>query len=384
MERKEAIKYVKTYLLDEKYNIEALTTLIPELKEPDDKKIKKCIIDTLKGYHHLISTGGITKKDMIAWLETQDSQMIAQGERKNLALSLMGYLDDNRVEGCMDLSSMECEDLENAVVNSDWGKVYRYMRKKLEKQDKRNSNYIHITQEIIDYINKHKAKFENDTPKLGDVWYVKEIHSRPGNPIVELENDKGAWMNLPLYVVSIIQNYSISLSDTSSVGKSTDNVESKIVVGDWVVQRDLSDFYSGDKFAQITNIDDEGNYWLDCGTWITGREIRLWTIHDAKDGDVLVSPRQEGCESGEEIFIFKCIGNRDYVYDCIEYYCNVCDGEFNVNKTSYMGTISSPLYPATHEQREFLFKKMKKAGYKWDDEKKQILRIDNSKNTIEK
>ena len=49
-----------------------------------------------------------------------------------------------------------------------------------------------------------------------------------------------------------------------------------------------------------------------------------------------------------------------------------------------MGTTSFPLYPATHEQREFLFKKMKKAGYKWDNEKKQILRINNSINTIEK
>ena len=49
-----------------------------------------------------------------------------------------------------------------------------------------------------------------------------------------------------------------------------------------------------------------------------------------------------------------------------------------------MGTTSFPLYPATEEQREFLFKKMKKAGYKWDNEKKQILRINNSINTIEK
>lgn len=146
----------------------------------------------------------------------------------------------------------------------------------------------------------------------------------------------------------------------------------------------MSDFYGGKKFAQITNIDDEELYWLDCRTWITGREIRLWTIHDAKDGDVLVSPRQIGCEKEEDIFIFKCIGNRDYVYDCIEYYCNIDEGDFFVNKTSYMGTISSPLYPATHEQREFLFKKMKEAGYKWDNEKKQILRIDNSINTIEK
>lgn len=377
MERKEAIKYVKTHLLDEKCNIEALITLIPELKESEEEEIRKEIIQYIKD---LNKTGNLTSEystGWIAWLETQDRQMVAKGERKNLALSLIDYLDKNRSASCMDLSSMECEDLENAVVNSDWGKVYRYMRKKLEKQDEQNSNYyIHITQEIIDYI---KANFTHIEfiPKLGDIWKIY-----PGYRSVGLENDKGDFIyNLPLHVVDMD---SIT-PDPSSDWKPADKVELKFKVGDWVVQRDLSDFYNGDKFAQITNIDDEGNYWLDCRTWVTGREIRLWTIHDAKNGDVLVSPYQiGGVEDKEDIFIFKCIGNRGYIDNCIEYYCNVDEGEFFVNKTSYMGTTSYPLYPATEEQRDLLFAKMKKAGYEWDDEKKQILRIDNSTNTIEK
>lgn len=378
MERKEAIKYVKTHLLDEKYNIEALTTLIPELKESEDEEIRKEIIQYIKD---LNKTGNLESKystDWIAWLEKQDGQMVDRGERKNLALSLMDYLDDNRVEGCMNLSSMECEDLENAVVNSDWDKVYRYMRKKLEKQDKQNSNYyIHITQGIIDYINKHKVNFTKiDIPKLGDIWKIY-----PGYRSVGLENDKGDFIyNLPLRVVDMD---SIT-PDPSSDWKPADKVEPKFKVGDWVVQRDLSDFYNGDKFAQITNIDDEGNYWLDCRTWVTGREIRLWTIHDAKNGDVLVAPYSRGIEDKEDIFIFKCIGNRGYIDNCIEYYCNVDEGEFYVNKTSYMGTTSYPLYPATEEQRDLLFAKMKEAGYEWDNEKKQILRIDKLKKSIEK
>lgn len=381
MERKEAMEVVKNHMPHSSFKIlhEALETLIPELKgteEERDERIREEIIQYIKD---LNKTGNLESKysiDWIAWLETQDRQMVARGERKNLALSLMDYLDNNRVEGCMDLSSMECEDLENAVVNSDWGKVYRYMRKKLEKQDKQNSNYyIHITQKIIDYI---KANFTHIEfiPKPGDVWKIY-----PGYRSVVLKNDKGDLIyNLPLHVVDLD---SIT-PDPSSDWKPADKVEPKFIVGDWVVQRDLSDFYSGDKFAQITNIDDEGNYWLDCGTWITGREIRLWTIHDAKDGDVLVSPYQRGIEDKEDIFIFKCIGNRGYIDNCIEYYCNVDEGEFHVNKTSYMGTTSFPLYPATEKQRDLLFAKMKKAGYKWDDEKKQILRIDNSRNTIEK
>ena len=36
-------------------------------------------------------------------------------------------------EGKMCLSNMECKDIENAVSNADWMKIYRYMQKKLEK-----------------------------------------------------------------------------------------------------------------------------------------------------------------------------------------------------------------------------------------------------------
>ena len=234
-------------------------------------------------------------------------QMIAKGERKNIALSIINYLDDNRVEGYMDLSSMECEDIEDACVNSKWTKLYNYMKKKLEKQD---------------------------TPK----------------------------------------DYN---SIDPHFGKPIDNIKPKFKVGDYVVGEYVSGY--------ISEVMDDC-YLLDGQGFSIDKQdaYHLWTIHDAKDGDVLVSPRQIGCEKEEDIFIFKCIGNRDYVDNCIEYYCNIDEGEFFVNKTSYMGTISSPLYPATHEQREFLFKKMKEAGYKWDSQKKQILRIDNSINTIEK
>ena len=98
----------------------------------------------------------------------------------------------------------------------------------------------------------------------------------------------------------------------------------------------------------------------------------------------LFPPYQRGIEDKEDIFMFKCISNRGYVDNCIEYYCNIDEGEFFVNKTSYMGTTSSPLYPATEKQRDLLFAKMKRAGYKWDDEKRQILRIDKLKKSIEK
>ena len=41
-----------------------------------------------------------------------------------------------------------------------------------------------------------------------------------------------------------------------------------------------------------------------------------------------------------------------------------------------MGTTSSPVYPATKEQRDTLFAKMKEAGYIWDAEKKELKKIE--------
>lgn len=64
---------------------------------------------------------------------------IAKSIGKSLTLSLINYLDNNRYDGAMNMSSVECEDLENSILDSDWGKVYRYMKKKLEKQGEQKS-----------------------------------------------------------------------------------------------------------------------------------------------------------------------------------------------------------------------------------------------------
>jgi hypothetical protein len=69
MTRKEAIEYVETYLLDDKYNIEALETLIPELKKSENEKMKEAIIAMI----HLYYGEPLEEEaqEMISWLEKQ-------------------------------------------------------------------------------------------------------------------------------------------------------------------------------------------------------------------------------------------------------------------------------------------------------------------------
>ena len=109
---------------------------------PTDEDIKSCIRMCLTGVNEQRFTNYNTNlKECLAWLEKQskpiDKEKVQIGARTDIALSIMDFLDRNTLGMC--LSNMERFDLEDAVVNSDWAKVYDYMKKKLEKQDKQET-----------------------------------------------------------------------------------------------------------------------------------------------------------------------------------------------------------------------------------------------------
>lgn len=93
--------------------------------------------------------------------------------------------------------------------------------------------------------------------------------------------------------------------------------------------------------------------------------LRLWTIQDAKDGDVLAWDDS------------KCIALFKNIYD--EYSFNSygfiggCTGTFE-SRQSYHDIEGS--HPATKEQRDLLFHKMHESGYEWDAEKKELIKIE--------
>ena len=158
--------------------------------------------------------------------------------------------------------------------------------------------------------------------------------------------------------------------------KPVDKVEPKFKVGDWV-----SGYYTNYK---VTAINSEGYMVEDT----VGNKINilfenenfhhLWTIRDAKDGDVLVVPPAKGSEHTEQIFIFKEIKDREYVKNAVEYYCRVLDNEFCVNERGFMGQSDYYFVPATKKQCDTLFAKMHEAGYEWDAEKKELKKIESA------
>lgn len=74
MERKEAVKVIKKNWPDSSFTMlrEALETLITELKEDEDERIRKHLIGVVELYYG--NTDEQEKKDCLAWLEKQGEQ----------------------------------------------------------------------------------------------------------------------------------------------------------------------------------------------------------------------------------------------------------------------------------------------------------------------
>lgn len=151
-------------------------------------------------------------------------------------------------------------------------------------------------------------------------------------------------------------------------GKAVDKVEPKFKVGDWITCEELNT-------AKIINVDGDryevefidGNKGFPHIDYID-RMFHLWTIQDAKDGDVLfVKPTKN---LGVQLIIF---GGIDFD-NRIKYYCRFLNNRFSIND-GLMGYEHKYFLPATKEQRDILFSKMKEAGYVWNEKELKLEKI---------
>ena len=161
--------------------------------------------------------------------------------------------------------------------------------------------------------------------------------------------------------------YNKGKKDALKEHKPADKVEPKFHEGDWVV------YVCGEESTtlQISRII-EGTYeFTDSSSLNVVDEdtLHLWTIQDAKDGDVLC------CENGWTC-IFKTLVNDEtfssYCFtDNTKWFCET-GSECHTLKEEFVKAYNGKIYPATKEQRDLLFQKMKEAGYEWDAEKKEL------------
>ena len=139
--------------------------------------------------------------------------------------------------------------------------------------------------------------------------------------------------------------------------------ESKFKVGDWVIDKQGI-------VHQIANVVENivchtygydivgGGYFND-----NAEGVRLWTIQDAKDGDILAYN-----DGSLAIFHYRLSGLDGGLY---------MSHVLLTDKIELKQTCAiSNSHPATKEQRDLLFAKMKEEGYEWDAEKKELKKIE--------
>ena len=167
---------------------------------------------------------------------------------------------------------------------------------------------------------------------------------------------------------SVLEAVNEEKVDNQNCVKSTDNIEPKFQVGEWIT--------NGNAIYHISNIRDDGFYCFDYGPssdmiQYIDNTCHLWTIQDAEDGDVLYSL------DSKQPFIYK---DRLQFSQARGYCCINKFGEFAVWYTSKCVICTDKYIPATKEQRDLLFAKMHEEGYEWDEGKKELRKIVQNSN----
>ena len=143
--------------------------------------------------------------------------------------------------------------------------------------------------------------------------------------------------------------------------------EPKFHEGQWIVWKDkyYKVNYNGCGYELV---DQNGlSTSLEYGT--VEESANLWTINDAKDGDVLSYVTDE-----EDSWIMIYMSLYEPYEGHVHYHALLVNDNFTGKGTCCISI--NDLKPTTKEQRDILFQKMKEAGYEWDAEKKEPKKIE--------
>ena len=146
--------------------------------------------------------------------------------------------------------------------------------------------------------------------------------------------------------------------EKQSEQKFADKIEPKFHEGEWIVFNGLALYIKEVVKGYYRTISKGGI--INRYDWDIDNVARLWTIQDAKNGDVLVDRY-----NNIGIFLqYLCI------HWCSQIYLD-CNGKL---RGFCLGGSHEPTgtHPATKEQCDILFKKMKEKGFEWDAENKWV------------
>ena len=374
LERAKKLKENPKAIFLEEENVHVSDYIFPELKESEDERIRKEIVRFIQ----MEVEDEIVGNKWIAWLEG----LCKPNPYSGVSFDYNGHIwgmcaRDNGVEILFDGELKAFLSLEKSFIYPIHPQPELAPKSALEainEEMTENANYVKP---------KFKVKYANNE------YNVLEIKEIAGVTYFGIEDEP----NHIDYVLpdncEIVNDYGIKekgspyptklavFSDNKPQDKSTletvkeekvDNankVKPKYDVGCWIV--------CNETIVKIVDCDNnrytiettEGLRWAALIDTVD-RDFHLWTIKDAKGGDVLVN--------GSNIFIFHFINDTRLMGYC---HVNTDNGRFSndVGKIECFGLIDAVFIPATKEQRDLLFSKMYDAGYEWDEEKLELKKI---------
>ena len=342
--------------------------LFPAFKKPDDEKIRKGLIkglSAMRDIHHrqTFSDDAISINEALAWLEKQGSEPNWCHHKVDLSNCSEEYQKAyyDGWNNC-NMQHSQCKSDGNDVVKCLINGMKFYYEDD-EEATWGTDKFSMKVKDILSWLEKQRTSEEA-------LQYVKDNHSSSE------ASDFQAAMN-----IAVAKAYDKGYNDgfkKQGEQKLVDKVEPKFREGEWLCENKVNNYAHFIQILGIVNVQGDDRYRIsrDIHKGEDVVEFRFvekyyhkFNISDAKDGDVL--------DANGAPFIYKK-HDKDYVY----FYCGVnLAGEFIEANGIDTWNNNNKVYPATKEQRDLLFKKMKEAGYEFDFEKKELKKIGN-KNSL--
>ena len=342
---------------------DSFEVVFPELKKYEDEKLRKAAIQFIRlnkpfGYY----IDGISREEVLAWLENQD-------------IFSKKDIDDAYLEGITNAKKeIEKQYEANYQIRKDIATFIFNYRGDIKDRAKW-IDYLGIKVSFVEKHGEH-TKFINSIQvgdkvtrnqdgmlvNLSQLERMAKLAKSEEHDVCDYCDQQG----------SCIDHCCIKLIEKQDKQKSADKVEPKFKVGDWIISNN-----AGNPPLRITDINDKYYIFSERDSIIRIEDCdeyyHLWTIQDAKDGDVLCTYE---CNEPKIVFVLKGTPKKHYA---LSYYCyyNIMYSHFDSD--SEKGCLSpndNDLKPATEEQRNIIMNAIAYEGYTFDFEKKELKKIE--------
>lgn len=356
---KETIELVKKMIEDGNLSQEIAEKYFPELKGSKKGRIKKSFTRLIKASHdvNFPTPEGFTREEMLDYLEESGNEL----SEPIFKVGEFIVEPDQRVYM---IRSLDMKNQKYEIMSTESGGIEFIPFKILEDvallwtmTDAKPGDILYETKtkDILIF----KGQCLEDKIETYFSYMGGENHTICGEKL-EL---KPATKNQRDTILGAISNrgYSWNLDELELA-------KQKFKIGDWIISDVNGNIYHIIEIdlktgAYYVELEDGDKYWYPKNTLDSC--CRLWDTEDANHGDILVISRDPN-----EIPMILIL--RDYISEVKGIFYSVCytnrdkDHTFIEGGKHYLAK-SLEIYPANKEQRDLLFKKMKEAGYEWED-----------------